>query len=131
MTSAVAFVDFHWLSFLFRKSHWTSPSRRESRGSSSDKVRRASACVSIVSLYQSHERSSRAHEVPGSGSVFAESITLAQTSLASAIRPMRFKTSASCDFEYGECSFQCLKEKSRRRCRSAGWNAFPYQDASG
>src|SRR5215813_3616823 len=131
MTSAVAFVDFHWLSFLLRNSHWTSPSRRVSRGSSSVSVRRASACVSIVSLYQSHERSSRAQYVPRSGSVFAESMTLSQTSFASAARPMRFRTRASCDFEYGEWSFQCLKEKSSSRWRSAGENAFEYHAGSG
>src|SRR6266542_1605756 len=57
MTSAVARVDFHWFSFLFRKSHCTIPGRRWSEGSSSINVRSAKACVSIVSLYQSQDRS--------------------------------------------------------------------------
>ena len=64
MTSAVARVDFHWFSFLLRSSHWTRPSVFAFRGSSSMSVRSANACVSIVSLYQSHERSSGAQNVP-------------------------------------------------------------------
>ena len=106
MTSAVARVDFHWFIFLFRNSHCTSPARRGSEGASSFSARSAKACVSIVSLYQSHDRSSGAQEVPVSRSVFAESITLSQTSFASAGRPMRFKVRASWPFNIGECSFQ-------------------------
>ena len=88
MTSAVARVDFHWFSFLLRSSHWTRPSRlRVLGGSSSMSVRSAKACVSIVSLYQSHERSSGAQNVPCSSFVFAESMTLAQTSRASVGAP--------------------------------------------
>src|ERR1035438_10279661 len=79
MTSAVARVDFHWFSFLLRSSHSTMPSIFAFLGSSSRSVRRANACVSIVSLYQSHERSSGAQNVPCSSFVFAESITDAHT----------------------------------------------------
>ena len=131
MTSAVARVDFHWFSFLLRKSHCTRPWRRASDGSSSMSVRSANACVSIVSLYQSQERSSGAQYVPRSRSVFAESITLAQTSVASFGRPERFSVSASRPFMYGECCFQCLKEKARIDARSAGVSASPIQDGSG
>ncbi len=81
MTSAVARVDFHWFSFLFRRSHWTRPSIFGFAGSSSRSVRSANACVSIVSLYQSHERSSGAQNVPCSSFDFAESMTESQTRL--------------------------------------------------
>ena len=94
MTSAVARVDFHWFSFLLRSSHWTSPSIFGFFGSSSRSVRSANACVSIVSLYQSQERSSGAQNVPCSSFVFAESMTDAHTRPASAGRPMRFSVSA-------------------------------------
>src|SRR6266542_4126585 len=47
-------------SFSFEKSHCTIPGRRVSEGSSSIRVRSAKACVSIVSLYQSQDRSSGA-----------------------------------------------------------------------
>jgi hypothetical protein len=43
----------------------------------------------MVSLYQSQARSSAAHDVPVSAFVFAESMTLSQTSFASAARPRR------------------------------------------
>ena len=66
MTSAVARVDFQWFSFLLRNSHCTSPSRLASAGCSSMSVRSAKAWVSIVSLYQSQERSSCAQKVPWS-----------------------------------------------------------------
>ena len=64
MTSAVALVLFQWLSFLLMKSHRTMPSSLSSPGSSSIWVRTAKAWVSIVSLYQSQERSSGAQKVP-------------------------------------------------------------------
>src|ERR1700693_1972477 len=113
MTSAVARVDFHWFSFLFSISHCASPARVELWGSNSERVRRANACVSIVSLYQRQERSSGAQYVPRSRAVFAESMTLSQTSFASALRPMRFRVSASWPLRYGGWSFQRGKEKSR------------------
>ena len=90
----MARVDFHWFSFLFRKSHWTRPSRRGSFGVSSVSVRSANACVSIVSLYQSQERSSCAQKVPCSSVVFAESMTLAKTSWASFGRFIRLSVRA-------------------------------------
>ena len=52
-------------------------------------VRRAKACVSIVSLYQSQPRSSGAQEVPSSSVVLALSMTLSQTSAASFGRAAR------------------------------------------
>ncbi len=61
-------------------------------------VRSAKAWVSIVSLYQSHERSSGAQNVPSSSFVFAESITDAQTIRASPSRPIRFSVSARYPF---------------------------------
>ncbi len=64
MTSAVAFVDFQWFSFLLIRSQSTSPSSFGSCGVSSMVVRSAKACVSMVSLYQSQARSSGAQNVP-------------------------------------------------------------------
>ena len=60
MTSAVARVDFQWLSFLLSSSHCTRPWRRASSGESSARARRANEWPSTVSLYQSHARSSGA-----------------------------------------------------------------------
>ena len=131
MTSAVARVDFQWLSSLLRKSHWTSPSLLASAGLSSMSVRRAKACVSIVSLYQSQPRSSGAQLVPSSTVVLALSITLSQTSAASFTRPARLSVRARNPLTYGEWSFQCLNEKSSISFRSASVNTPPVQDASG
>ena len=131
MTSAVARVDFHCESFLSRRSHWTRPSCLASAGESSISVRSAKACVSVVSLYQSHERSSGAQKVPWSSVVFAESMTLSQTRCASAARPMRVSVIASCPFRYGACSFQCLKEKSRMLLPLVIVSASPVKVASG
>jgi len=61
-------------------------------------ARSAKACVSMVSLYQSQERSSGSQNVPSSGVVFAESMTESKTSPASCGRPMRFRVSASMPF---------------------------------
>ena len=94
MTSDVARVDFQWLSFLLRKSHWTSPSLRASAGLSSMSVRRAKAWVSIVSLYQSQPRSSGAQLVPPSSVVLALSMTLSQTRPRPSAAPARLSVSA-------------------------------------
>src|SRR5438105_3341284 len=131
MTSAVARVDFQWLSFLLSSSHSTSPSVRGSPGITSISVRSAQAWVSMVSLYQSHERSSGAQKVPWSGSVLAESITDEKTSLASAGRPMRWRVSASIALSSGECCFQWRKLKSRTVLHSPSVSAEPIHDGSG
>src|SRR5512140_1738895 len=131
MTSAVARVDFHWLSFLFRSSHCTRPSFFALAGSSSRSVLSANACVSIVSLYQSQERSSGAQNVPCSSFDFAESMTESQTSFASAGRPERLSVRARYPLRYGAWRFQCLNEKSSISLRSASVKAPPLHETSG
>ena len=114
-----------------RKSHWTNPSLRASAGRNSINVRRAKACVSIVSLYQSQPLSSGAQLVPSSGVVLALSMTLSQTRAASFTRPARFSVSDRNPLRYGEWSFQCLNEKSSILVRSPFVNTPPVQVASG
>ena len=124
-------VDFQWLSFLLRKSHWTRPGSRGSFGSISSSARIAQAWVSIVSLYQSQPRSSGAQKVPSSRVVFAESITLASTSRASAPRSARSRVIASMSFNIGECCCQCLNEKSSTFFRSDAGRNSSIQAGSG